>query len=189
MFRIAVFADTHGNHKTIREALTACSTFDQIFHLGDGVNEGEEVAKEYSLPFVGIAGNEDYGSNYPDELRLEIQQIPFYLTHGCQIDMNPYQSFDDQEKKYLRMVGFAKQEQVSVVLFGHSHSPVLKCLKDVILCNPGDQYIGSQYPPTFSIIEIKNQLIRISILKRQKGNFWKTMVSKTLRVATHSRHS
>ena len=172
MTRIAVFSDTHGNRKTIRESVQQNGPFDMLLHLGDGVCDGEAVAAEMGLMFRGVQGNEDYGcqTTHKTEEIICAGQWRFLAVHGHQMDINPYQPEDMWQQHIKEMVRWAKQRKAQVFLFGHSHNFMLREERNIIICNPGDQYIGSQTLPTFAVINTDDCCLDIRILRKADGN-------------------
>jgi len=167
--RIAVFSDTHGNGASMRKMILACGPFDYLFHLGDGVEDARAVAGDAGIPLTGISGNEDQGSNFPRKQKVPVQGREFLLIHGDQFDITPYHSGEVLEGLYEKMALMTQIEGCDILLFGHTHKPLLAERNNIILCNPGDQYIGSQSAPTFAVITIDGADISFRILQ-EKGN-------------------
>jgi putative phosphoesterase len=113
--RIAVIADTHDRYP--RQLPGLLKGADEIWHLGDVCDPatlGEITA--LGRPLLVILGNNDANPSWPLVLRLEREQIKFYLVHvpparpptGCQ-----------------------------VVLHGHTHVPRDETLDKIRWLNPG----------------------------------------------------
>jgi putative phosphoesterase len=78
--QIAVIADTHGSlpEKILPELRKA----DEIWHLGDFCNLqtlGDCLA--LGRPFYGVLGNNDYGLDLPESLRVQRCGLVFHLVH------------------------------------------------------------------------------------------------------------
>lgn len=170
--RIAVFSDTHGNGRTLRHALKEAAPFDLIIHLGDGVLDGEKAAEEAGLDFIGIAGNEDYNIEYNEKEVIEILGHRFILMHGHQLQVNAYMRDADFEERLAGMADAALFEGVRAFFFGHSHKAALVKRKGIILCNPGDQYIGSTLPHSFAIVEIFEESFSVEVMKLAETGTW-----------------
>jgi putative phosphoesterase len=163
--RIAVFADTHGNKNAIRDTIIN-SAFEGIIHLGDGVGDGYAVSEEFGIPFYGVAGNEDYGVHFPEKHLLRVYSWTLLLIHGHQWDINSYHAEEIWEKHFSDMARMARNENARVLLFGHTHEPLLKEREGILFCNPGNQYIGSSKPLTFAIMDAAGDALHISIVER-----------------------
>lgn len=171
--RIAVFSDTHGNRSDMREALQKLSGIDCIIHLGDGVIDGKHVSEEFMIPFYGICGNEDFNVSYPEKLLLRIAFRDFYFMHGHQYEINAYQTKAEWVKHYKDFACLARDNGANALFFGHTHDPVLVKYDGIIICNPGDQYIGASTPPSFAEISIDtvNNLIGISLYEKKDADW------------------
>ena len=170
--RIAVFSDTHGNRRDMREAVLSFLPLDLIIHLGDGVRDGIRVALEATIPFHGVRGNEDYGTDLPDVVLVEAEGWRLLLTHGHQMSINPYHPKDVWEQDLRDMAAWAKGKRAEALLFGHAHTPVLQRENGIVLCNPGDQYIGSAAGPSFAFIEAEAAAIRFRIFRKSPNGDW-----------------
>lgn len=163
--RIAVFADTHGNKNAISDTIID-GAFDSIIHLGDGVRDGYALSEEFGLTFYGVAGNEDYGVHFPEKYLLRIYSWPLLLIHGHQWDINSYHDEEMWERHFSDMARMARKVSARVLLFGHTHDPLLKEREGILLCNPGNQYIGSSRPLTYAIMDVAEDALRVSIVER-----------------------
>ncbi len=172
LLRISVFSDTHGNIKDMREAVVRFSPLDKIVHLGDGVRDGGMVAREAAIHFHGVRGNEEYGTDLPEVVLLEAEGWRLLLTHGHQMNINPYYPKDVWEQDLRDMAAWVKEKGADALLFGHAHTPVLQRVNGIILCNPGDQYIGSTAGASFSLIEAKAAAIRFRIFRKNGVRKW-----------------
>lgn len=179
-FKIAVFSDTHGNKTAMRDALNSAGPFDELFHLGDGVEDGAVVAKEYGLVFQGVEGNIDYSRQYPPKLNLKYDTWSFMLLHGYQMNLNAYHPAEVWQEHLKEMAQWAAKERAHVLLFGHTHAALLKRQGDVVICNPGDQYIGASTQPSFASIEGQANFLEINLLRNNPDGSWKSFQSLRL---------
>lgn len=181
MTRVIVFADTHGNSQCVSEALAAAGELSAVIHLGDGVRDGEKAARESGLEFWGVRGNEDYGVNVPENLLIKTDGWSILMTHGHQWDLNPYQSFQEQEHNMEQLAIDARRDGATCLLFGHTHRCYLENRKGILLCNPGSQYLGTVEPPTFAILGAKPGFIHLKILEKRGDGRWKVRNEACLR--------
>lgn len=177
--RIAVFSDTHGNKKDMEHAVRQNGPFDKLIHLGDGLSDGKSTAEAFDIPFTGVYGNEDYGSISKETCSLNIFNWTIYLMHGHQFTLNPYESKTEREKAYKKMTKMAKVNQADILLIGHTHMAMILHLNDVLILNPGDQYIGASTPPTFSLLEVDSERITATILQKEENN-WQPVIGRSI---------
>ncbi len=168
--RWAVFSDTHGNSDTMREAIGE-NLFDAIIHLGDGVRDAESVARERGIPLHCVAGNEDGGCDCPERLTLPLGTLSALLMHGHRMDITPYLTDEELDRRIESMEALMELSGTSLLLFGHTHVPLLRETSRGIICNPGSHYIGSQVPHTYAVIEAAGEAIAVRLLER-RGPRW-----------------
>ena len=131
--QVAIISDTHmpATAKGLPEALQrGLAHVDLILHAGDWTSRNVyEMLREFA-PVDGIAGNNDgpelvnlfgYRKIIPVEGRL------IGLVHG----------HGRSGTTESRAVDAFADDQVDVIVFGHSHSPLYKKQNGVILINPG----------------------------------------------------
>jgi uncharacterized protein len=177
---IFVVSDTHGNQSDMKEAIAEHGPFDCLIHLGDGVRDGIEVASRLNIPFYGVCGNEDFGVTLPATLRLVLGSWTFFLMHGQQMDISAYQSPQVWDGHLTALAALARKEKAQVLLFGHTHRPLLTQVDGALIVNPGDQYIGSAAPPSFAAIKLSPDALNIKILLQERdlnGN-WVTHIEQ-----------
>jgi len=168
--RWAVFSDTHGNRDTMRDALGA-KRFDAIIHLGDGVRDAEAIARERGIPLHCVAGNEDGGCDRPERLTLSMGPVSALIMHGHRMDVTPYLTPDELDRRINSMEALMELSGTRLLLFGHTHVPLLRKTHRGIICNPGSHYIGSQVPHTYAVIEASGTKITGRLLER-RGSKW-----------------
>lgn len=132
---VGVISDTHMPRSAKHLPAAVIEAFrgvDLIIHLGDWVTMDVYEQLAALAPVEGIAGNND-----PDEIIerfghrkiLTLGNYHIGLVHGHM----PYAGRTTEEKALLSF----KDEHVDVILFGHSHQPLLKEVDGVLLFNPG----------------------------------------------------
>ena len=126
--RILIVSDTHGYHRNLDRALESAGAVDMFIHLGD-VEGGEEyinavVACEKHI----VRGNNDFFSELPKEDEFYIGAKKVFITHGHTYCV----SLDPQQVKEE-----GRARNADIVMFGHTHRPLLKYTKKTIIVNPG----------------------------------------------------
>ncbi|MCP8466770.1 metallophosphatase family protein [Pseudomonas sp. ZM23] len=119
--RLGVIADTHGLLRP--EALDALRGCERILHLGDiGPASLLDRLRELA-PLDVVRGNndtEDWASELPETLLLELGGLRLYLIHDLkQLAIDPV------------------AERIDLVLAGHSHKPLNERRNGVLYLNPG----------------------------------------------------
>jgi putative phosphoesterase len=132
--KIAVIADTHGRFpESVAEAIGSA---DEIWHLGDFCNLATLAAvQRIGRPFYAVLGNNDFGLDLPELLRLERGGFSFQLIH---IPPSP-----------SRIGG------VDFLIHGHTHVPRDERIGTTRVLNPGT--IGKPNkgaPPAYAWLEI-----------------------------------
>ena len=126
--RILIVSDTHRNNENFLKVLDREGPLDMVVHCGD--TEGSEylISKSAGCPAHIVMGNNDFFSELPRELNLEIEGYRFWVTHGH----NYYVSMGNE-----RIVGEARARGVDVVLYGHTHRPIVEKHGNILAINPG----------------------------------------------------
>jgi len=138
--RVAVISDTHHNIDRANEILELISPFDLLIHAGDGVGDLAALARTGRFQTAGVTGNEDPGADYPPEETLELSGLRCHVTHGHQFDLNPYATRDAWDESIDELAHRGVSLCARLVIFGHTHRPLLVERNGVVLMNPGDLY-------------------------------------------------
>ena len=128
MQRILIVSDTHKRLGNLYEALEKEGSVDAMIHLGDLEGDEDIVNEMIPGPVYMVPGNNDYYSQAPRELEIQLAGKNVLLTHGHYY----YVSLDLQT---IRQEGIARG--MDIVMFGHTHRPMLEEDEDLILLNPG----------------------------------------------------
>jgi hypothetical protein len=119
--RIGLISDTHGLLRD--EALAALEGCRHIIHAGD-IDMPDVLARLRRLaPVTAVRGNNDRGSwadSIPAHEVVEFGAVSVYVRHDqSELDIDPAGA------------GF------HVMVFGHSHQPVVERRKGILFVNPG----------------------------------------------------
>ncbi len=125
---IAVISDTHRMSNYIKMASEYIKEADIVIHLGDNVEDADEISKEFNGEVYIVSGNCDYKDKYPKEGIIDIEGSRIFFTHG-----------DLYGVKYgLNNIYYKTKElKADIALFGHTHISMIEKYDDVILMNPG----------------------------------------------------
>lgn len=145
MQRIMIVSDTHKRHGNLAEALYNEGKIDMLIHLGDIEGEEDIITELAGCKVLMVPGNNDYYARYDKEIETKIGKYKVLLTHGHYY----YVSLDLQD---IKQEGIARG--YDIVMFGHTHRPVIQIDDDIILINPGSISYPRQadHRPTYIIM-------------------------------------
>lgn len=126
--KILIVSDTHRKHENLKVVLERVQPIDLLIHLGDAEGEEDYIAELAGCPMEIVAGNNDFFSSLPREKELEIGKYHILITHGHYYYVNA--GIADIEKE-------ASARRFDIVMFGHTHRPVIDYANDIIAINPG----------------------------------------------------
>ncbi len=148
MVLIAVVSDTHRSNKYIEIIKNMISEADVLLHLGDNVDDGEELGKNFNGDTYIVAGNCDFTRKYPKERVLEFNNKKIFMTHGDLYGV----------KMGLNNIYYKGMElQADVVVFGHSHMSGIELSNGMTLMNPGSPSLPRLGKGSIGFIEIDDK--------------------------------
>lgn len=126
--KVLIVSDTHGRDEKLEEAVMHEAPFDMLIHCGDV--EGREFYIEAlaECPCCIVAGNNDFFADLPREQEIEVAGRRILVTHGHYygVSMDVYGVLEE-----------AKSRNCDVVIFGHTHRPVVLERGGMLAVNPG----------------------------------------------------
>lgn len=144
--KLLIVSDTHKKNDNYFEVLRKQKP-DMVIHCGD--SEGSEYAltEAADCPVQIVLGNNDFFSYLPRELILDIGQYRVWVTHGH----NYYVSMGSENIKRE-----AVARGMDIVMFGHTHRPLVDIGDDVIAVNPGSLSYPRQEGrrPSYALMEL-----------------------------------
>lgn len=145
--RILIVSDTHRKHANLEEAIERVAPIDMLIHLGDAEGYEDEFAYMVDCRIEVIAGNNDFFSYLDKEKEIKIGKYRVLLTHGHYYYVST--GLADIKKE-------AAGRGCDIVMFGHTHRPLIDYGKEVIAINPG----SISYPrqegrqPSYIVMEL-----------------------------------
>ena len=120
---------------------------DMVIHCGDAEGSEYALSSAAECPVYIVLGNNDFFSDLPREITLDIGSYKVWVTHGH----NYYVSMGNETIKKE-----AIDRGVDIVLYGHTHRPVIDIDDDIIAVNPGSLSYPRQEgrQPSYAIMEI-----------------------------------
>lgn len=145
--RVLIVSDTHRDNENYFALIEKLKDIDMVIHCGDAEGSEYSISEGAGCETLIVMGNNDFFSDLPREIETEIEGYRVLITHGhtyC-VSMG---SERIKEEAILR--GF------DIVMFGHTHKPLLEIDDDVIALNPGSLSYPRQEGrrPSYMIMEI-----------------------------------
>ena len=145
--KILIVSDTHRRNENYLKALEQVGRVDMVIHLGNVEGSEYTIKEAAGCPVEMVSGNNDFFSELPSEKTLQIGKYCVMITHG--------------HRYYIGMGNeMLKQEAIArgadIVMYGHTHRPVIEIDSDIIAINPGSLSFPRQEnrKPSYIIMEI-----------------------------------
>lgn len=136
-----LFSDLHGDYSSLSKIADFGSKNQGVLFAGDGADILGDFKNE---KWYWVKGNCDQlGEN---EIIIEEEGVKIFLTHGHLYGV---------KSSYLRIVMRAKELGCSVVVFGHTHQPLVLEEMGVLMVNPGSCSYYAQ-PKTYACLVLSN---------------------------------
>lgn len=139
---IIITSDTHlpsGQRKLPKRLLEACETADLIIHAGDW-NSVEVYEKLSQFTQVkGVIGNTDDDSIralFPEQERMKLAGFNIGIVHG----------HGEKQTTEKRVLAAFVDEHTDVIIYGHSHIPLIRYVHKTLLINPGSPTYKRKLP-------------------------------------------
>ena len=152
--KLLILSDTHGNTKNLFDVIKTENDASLIIHLGDGEKDVLKAKKEFpKKEFIGVKGNCDLGSKLPLICEYQVDGKKILMTHGHIFNVK-----NEIFPIYLE----AKEKQIDILLFGHTHQPITTNENGIYIMNPGSL---NERIPSYGIINIDDGKIDMEIIK------------------------
>ena len=146
--KILVLSDSHGNVENMARAVEKEQPR-LILHLGDCWSDAERLRRRFpSIPMEQVPGNCDYRSIEPAERLLFIEDKRVMICHGHTLGV---------KQSMLRAGYKAEEENLDLLLFGHTHRPMVDMRGKTLFINPGS--IGDYFHPFYAVVTIENSKV------------------------------
>jgi putative phosphoesterase len=145
-----VVSDSHGNVFAVKKAISLMGNVDAIIHLGDCCRDAVAVSKELKRDIIYVRGNCDFSSGVDYDKVMELGGKRVFVTHGHHYDV---------KSDYMDLYFKAVQEEVDLVLFGHTHFAEAFDKDNIVFMNPGSVSRSRGSSETYGIIIIEKGLI------------------------------
>ena len=151
--KVLIVSDTHRNEDNLISALTQEKNLDLLIHCGDVEGAEYEIEHYAGCNTVFVAGNNDFFSRLPRELELTVEDYKVWVTHGHNYYVNTNPEFIRKE---------ARLRSADIVIYGHTHRPVIEKKDDLIVINPGSLTYPRQEGrrPSYVVLEVEKKDIK-----------------------------
>lgn len=173
--RIGLVSDTHGFFDS--QLAQALEGSEVILHAGDVGSEKVLQQLRQIAPVHAVRGNVDLTADWPLSLTLSLGGAAIHIVHilpAAQSDLegwgSPARSSADLPAAAHRLRR-AFDPSIEVVVFGHSHSPCLVRLENVLWVNPGSA--GRKrfsLPRTCALLETSGNCLEARVLPLERYN-------------------
>lgn len=145
--KILVVSDTHGRDGNLEKVMRKVKPIDTLIHCGDVEGREDYISALAQCPSYMVAGNNDFFSGLDREIELDLGGHRILVTHGHNYGVNMDLSLIIEE---------AAARKKDIVLFGHTHKPVITYRNAVAAVNPGSLSFPRQdgRRPSYAIMEI-----------------------------------
>lgn len=126
--KILIVSDTHGRHQNLETVLEKEKPLDMLIHLGDVEGGDDYIRLVAECPLEVVAGNNDFYSDLPIERIFQIGKYNVLMTHGHYYYVNGGLS-------HIRRA--IDEKKLDIVMFGHTHRPIIEEYKNATILNPG----------------------------------------------------
>lgn len=154
MERYLIFSDSHGNRETLL-AQAERIPCNGVIHLGDHESDAMWLLERTNGPVIAVRGNCDLGGTAPSVRVITLSGLPFFITHGHTFSVKS--GIED-------LVSAAREHGAAVLLFGHTHVPILENRNGLLIMNPGAARNGA-----YGVIEIENGKAKGALLTDDQG--------------------
>jgi putative phosphoesterase len=157
---IGIISDTHDNLDNLKKALQIFHSngVEHIIHAGDYTSPFTyKVIKNFKGGFTGIFGNNDGDRvllNNMYQARIYPQPHVFSLDGRKIVVMHEPGVVD----------AVAESGHYDLVIYGHTHEPVIRRVKDTLVVNPGEAAGWLYGKPSVAVVDLKTMEAGISYI-------------------------
>ncbi|MCM1182653.1 MAG: metallophosphoesterase [Roseburia sp.] len=144
--RVLIISDTHRKNENYLKILPKLGKLDLVIHLGDIEGSEFTIQEAVECPVEMVAGNNDFFCELPSEKMLRIGKYCVMITHG-------HRYYIGMGNEMLKREAVA--QGADIVMYGHTHRPVIDVSGNIIAINPGSLSYPRQenHKPSYIIME------------------------------------
>lgn len=147
--KVLIVSDTHKQNDNYFRVLKKEKP-DLVIHCGDAEGSEYAITQAADCPVEIVLGNNDFFSELPRELMLDLGPYKVWVVHGH----NYYVSMGNELLKRE-----AAARGADIVLYGHTHRPVVDRDREVTAVNPGSLSYPRQegHKPSYIIMKLDGE--------------------------------
>lgn len=147
MMKILIVSDTHRQNQNYLNLVNSLGKLDMVIHLGDVEGSEYTIQQAVDCPVEIVSGNNDFFSKLPIEKTLQIGKYRVMITHGHRYCIGMGNEMLKEE---------AVAQGIDIVMYGHTHKPVIDMSNGIIALNPGSLSYPRQEnrKPSYIIMEV-----------------------------------
>ncbi|GAA0221921.1 metallophosphoesterase [Metaclostridioides mangenotii] len=150
--KVGIVSDTHRIKNTIDKAIEYLKDCSLILHAGDNFVDSKYINQATGIDIIAVKGNCDY-ENVEEELIFNIEDKKVFLCHGHKYNVKS--GVESLKKK-------AKELDIDIVVFGHTHTPYRDQEDGILFLNPGSASIPRQVSyPSIVIMGINGEKVDV----------------------------
>lgn len=153
--KMIVIADTHltkARKLLPKRLIKELEKSELIIHAGDWISMDVCNELERYAPVKGVFGNADGADitgRFPFKDLFEVYGYTIGLTHG----------HGENKTTEKRVRDVFSDDEVDIIIFGHSHIPMLRYINHTLLLNPGSPTYKRKLPYySFAILELGKEM-------------------------------
>lgn len=145
--RILIVSDTHRHNENYFKVVDKTGPYDMVIHCGDAEGSEYAISEGSGCETKIVLGNNDFFSKLPREIETQIGKYKVLITHGHTYYVSMNTELIKQD---------AMQRGFDIVIFGHTHRPLIDRSENIIAINPGSLSYPRQdgHKPSYIIMEI-----------------------------------
>lgn len=148
--KILIVSDSHGRNTNLRKAIQNMGSYlDMMIHLGDSQEYPDQITGMVNCPVEMVRGNCDGLSKLPGTKLIDIGDHKALITHG---------HLYGGSMGIPQMRAMAQENGADIVMFGHTHIPLLEQEDGMTVLNPGSisQPRQDGRRPTYMVMTIED---------------------------------
>lgn len=147
--RVLIVSDTHRHNENLEMVLNKVGHIDMLIHCGDAEGTEEKIRELIDCPMCIVAGNNDFFTRLPADAFFELEGRKILVTHG---------HYHHVSVGVERLVQDGLSRGADIVIYGHTHRPMMEIRNGIVVLNPGSISYPRQSDriPTYMIFETDN---------------------------------
>ena len=126
--KILIVSDTHGRIYHFSRIIDKIGPIDMLIHLGDFEGHEDEIELLANCETHFVGGNNDFFSSLEREQVFSVGPYTIFMTHGHRYGVN--YGID-------KIVEAGKEFGANIIMFGHTHKPLVERREGIYVVNPG----------------------------------------------------